>query len=393
MPNTKDFWESLGVSIEDIIDKKNDLSDAQMCQKLAHKLESLSVDFFPTIKFAFNLEGNSLVEILQGIYLTSKSDFIDLFALAIFAEKKFNPDIIYEVASKALHGELARRAADKTIDPMALLLPLFKTEQNNLRQIYYEYLIQRAPMKKYVNELTVQYSVQLNGLTHDKISGLIEEFEKKKSSKQQRPIKLWWFDKKEDNIRVVFRREKGARSQIKFVERNVFQKTGDEKIFIISEKGNVLEMYSVREPKRTKKIAEWIMTKLTGQDIRYSEIINNYALSKVEDFINRLNLNQIQDVELLAIKVRNAPLIKSPTIEIECSECVTPAIDALKNEHRLPILSRPSDIMQFKIRYDQRVYQIKTRIQGNQIELISDNRNLRDFEKEKLSKMLREQIK
>jgi len=389
---SSDFWESLGVSIEDILDKKNELGDDQICQRLAHKLENLSVDFFPTVKSVFNIEGNSLVDVLQSLYAASKPDFIDLFALATFAEKKINPDIVYEVASKNLQGDWARRIADKTVESIALLLPIFKNNRDGLCQIYYEYLIQRAPMRKYVNEPPLQKEAPLNGLTNDKISAMIKQFEKAKSPKQQRPIKLWWFDKKDGKMRVIFRREKGARSQLKLVERNVFQKTGDEKIFIISNAGNALEMYSAREPKRTKKIAEWIMTKVTGQDVKYSELIDSYDSSKLEGFINRLKGNHIKDTELLAIKVKNAPLINSPMIEIECSECVVPALDALKTTHKLPLINRPADILQLKIRFNQRTYQLKTRVQGSQIELISDNRNLRDFDKEKLSKMLREQI-
>jgi hypothetical protein len=135
MPLGKPFWEPLGVSIDDIVDKEAELGE-KICQKLVNKLENLSEDFFPFVKDIYTFEGDSFLERLSSLYLHSKGEFRDLYALATFADKRITPDIIYEIASTKLKGSLARRITDRTVDSTALLLPLLKADPQALRQIH-----------------------------------------------------------------------------------------------------------------------------------------------------------------------------------------------------------------------------------------------------------------
>jgi hypothetical protein len=391
MAVSKEFWESLGISIDDIVDKEVELEE-KICQRLAHKLESLSEDYFQIVKDTYKIDGDSLVEIARSLYSSSRPEFIDLFALAVFAEKGINPKIVYEVGSKRLKDALARRISDRTIDSDAVLLPLLKTDPECLRQVYYEYLIQRSSFKRYVCEPRLANPLNLKRVSFKKMENLLQTFEKKRRIRLRRPIKLWWFDSDDEKGRIVFRREKNARTHLKLVAKNVFQKTGDEKIFIMRDGGNVLEIYSRREPRRTVKIAEFIIYSLTGQSIRYSEVINRFGSARVDDFINRLKSNGIVNASLLSVKVRNVPLANSPMMELQCSECVVPAIKELEEKHSLTIATRSADILGLRIKLDGRIFNLKTKVEGSDIEILSDNKNLRDPDKQKISQFLTEQI-
>jgi hypothetical protein len=386
----KEFWEEFGVSIDDIIDKEAELKE-RICRTLAHKLENLSEDYFQRVKGTFKIAGDSFPEVLQALYSHSQDDFTELYALAVFA-KEINPDIINDVAAGILDATFVRRIIDGTIDSAVVLFQLLKTNPESLRQIYYENLIQRSSMRKFVCEPEIMNPVSLKDITSKKIGRLLLAFEKKSKVKLRRPTKLWWFENNENSTKIIFRREKNARSQLKLVEKNVFHKTGDEKIFIVSDAGNSLEILSRREPKRTIKIAEFIMYNLTGRKVKYFEVINRFNSDKVDEFISRLTSNQIMNVELLSIKVKNIPLTNAPTIELQCPECLVPSIQDLEQNHNLFIVTQSADILSLKIKFDGRVYILKTRAEGNEIEFTSDNKNLRDVDKQRISDFLVEQL-
>lgn len=391
MAISKGFWESLGISIDDIADKQKQLGD-KICKRLARKLENLSEDYFQTVKDVFKIEGSSLTEILETLYLGSKAEFMDLYALVLFAEKKINPEIVYEVASKNLKGALGRRISEGTIDSTAVLLPLFKINPEGIRHIYYQHLIRCSSLKKFVSEPKLAKPLDLSSTSPKKIERLLQAFEDKRRVHLRRPIKLWWFDKDTEKGMIVFRREKNERSQLKLVEKNLFQKTGDEKIFVIRDGGNVLEMCSRREPKRTLKVAEFIIYNLTGHKIKFLEVISHYDSTKVDEFINRLKANEIENASLLSIKVRNVPLANSPTLELQCTECLVPAIRELEDKHDLSIITQSGDILGLRIRLYDRNYNLKTRVDGREIEIIWDNKNLKDTDKEKIANFLENQI-
>jgi hypothetical protein len=390
LPN--EYWESLGISIEDITDREAQLK-GKICRRLANKLEKLSEDCLPELRRTYKVRGKSLLEALQFLYHRSKDEFRELFALAVFAERKINPEIIYSIASRKLNdSSLSRRISDKTIDSLTLLLILLKDDPQNLRQIYYDYLTQRSTFKKFVCEPRLSDRMVLNRFGFEKIESLLQEFETTRSYKQNRPVKLWWFDSDDEKGRIVFRREKSARSELRLVRRNEFHKTGDEKIFLFSDYGNVLDVFSRREPSRTVKIAEFIVRKLTGQKARYHEVINQYDSVKVDEFIDRLITGKIGNAKLLSIKVRNVPLVNSPMIELACSESLMPTLKDLEENHDLNLMTRSADVLSLRIQVDGRAYSLRTRAEGNEIEFITDNRNLLDTEKGKISEFLTEQI-
>jgi hypothetical protein len=252
--------------------------------------------------------------------------------------------------------------------------------------------LQCVTLRKFVCEPEITKPLPLKDIDYAKMDAVLQEFEKRRRAKLRRPVKLWWFDTVGDNGRIVFRREKNARSKLKLVERNEFRKTGDEKVFIFKKGGNALEICSPRELKRTLKVAEFIIHKLTRQDVVYHEVINSYKIAMVDEFVRRLVSSEIKDVTLLSIKVRNVPLANSPIMELQCSESVVPAVEDLEENHGLFLVTRSADILSLRIQLEGRAYTLKSRLEGDEIELLSDNRNLRDSDKDRLSQFLTEQI-
>jgi hypothetical protein len=65
MTVSTEFWESLGISIDDIVDKEAEMKEG-ICRRLAHKLEKVSEDYFQLVKDTFKTSGDSFQEILRA---------------------------------------------------------------------------------------------------------------------------------------------------------------------------------------------------------------------------------------------------------------------------------------------------------------------------------------
>ena len=246
----RDFWESFGISLDDIYEQYSK-KKGKISNTLANKLESQSKDWSEIVTQTYGVKGDNLKGIVASLYKKSKSDFIDLFALSKFAHAKINPTIIYDFADKNLKGKLHERAANKTVDSAPILLPLWKQNPKILENIFYEFLIQRSSVRKFENEKPIHHKISIKNLTFETISSYLQEYENSRKVNSRREIKLWWFAKDSNRIKLMFRREKGARSSLKLVERNAFLKTGDEKILVLSEDGKSLQIVTRREPKST----------------------------------------------------------------------------------------------------------------------------------------------
>ncbi|MGD0072401.1 MAG: hypothetical protein ABSB71_12685 [Candidatus Bathyarchaeia archaeon] len=386
----KEFWESLGIPINDIIEKEKELGD-KISKRLANKLTFLSEDFGPFVKEYYKVEGDTMHDLTSNLYLTSKDNFIELNALALFADKRISPDIINSTASNVLSPEIAERIVQGTVDSTALLLPLFKLNPNLLYQIYYEHLCQCKSFRRFKSNPELSSEIPFSKIDNKEIDKILKDFEKTRRRNLQRPIKAWWFDTKDGKCRIIFRREKRASSEIKLVKKTIFARKGDEKIFIFSGTGNVLEMCS-REPIRTLKIAEFLINKLTGLTITYKEVLFNYKTDRLDEFMKRLLSDEIENLTLIGIKTKNVPLPNSPTLEIGCQSSITSAVNTLQQKHGLPITSNSADILNLRIQFDEREYTLRVNALGDTIELLSDNRNIPAEEKGKLGLLLEKEI-
>lgn len=389
MPLQRDFWESLDVSIDDIIENESKLDDVR--KRLTNKLESLFGDCNSLVKQYYGVSGDSLQETIFALFSSSIDNFRELYALATYSENKVNSDYLYEIAITHLTGPITKQVADKTINSRSLLLPLFKTNQDILYDVHYSHLLQCKPVRKFQSNNKLTTSLPFKSTNESKIGSILEEFEAESKAKVKRETKLWRYKTDGANTLVVFRREKRLRSKVSKVERNEYYKTGDQKILLFKDGGNILEICSAKE-KRIVKIAEFIFYKLTKQRIKYQELISQYKITRVRQFINDLISNKIENNSLLSVRVQNVALENSPTVELFCEEDVVPALDDLNTNHGLSLLEKTEELLSLGIRLDERAYTLRTMVEGEEIKFLLDNRNLREEDKHKLSAFLEKQM-
>lgn len=389
MPLQRDFWESLDVSIDDIIENESKLDDVR--KRLTNKLESLFGDCNSLVKQYYGVSGDSLQETIFALFSSSIDNFRELYALATYSENKVNSDYLYEIAITYLTGPITKQVADKTINSRSLLLPLFKTNQDILYDVHYSHLLQCKSVRKFQSNNKLTTSLPFKSTNESKIGSILEEFEAESKAKVKRETKLWRYKTDGANTLVVFRREKRLRSKVSKVERNEYYKTGDQKILLFKDGGNILEICSAKE-KRIVKIAEFIFYKLTKQRIKYQELISQYKITRVRQFINDLISNKIENSSLLSVRVQNVALENSPTVELFCEEDVVPALDDLNTNHGLSLLEKTEELLSLGIRLDERAYTLRTMVEGEEIKFLLDNRNLREEDKHKLSAFLEKQM-
>jgi len=103
MPLDREFWESLDVCLEDIIENETKLDSVQ--DILTNKLNKISIDFFPLMKHYYTVQGSTLQDVMQSLFNSSLDNFREVFAIATFDESQLNSEIIYEIARDKLKGE------------------------------------------------------------------------------------------------------------------------------------------------------------------------------------------------------------------------------------------------------------------------------------------------
>lgn len=390
MPLQREFWESLGVPIEDLIENETKLDDVR--KRLTHKMEALFGDCNSLVKKYYGIAGNSLLETISALFSSSKDNFREVYALVTYSENKTNSDFIYEAAAAMqLKGPISKQIAEKTINSRSLLLPLLKTNQDTLYDIHYAHILQCKPVRKFEPDNKLITLLPLKNIDSNHIDSILIAFEKKSKAKVKRQTKLWRYKQDGTAALIVFRREKRLRSKLNKVDKNEYHITGDQKILLFKNGGNTLEICSLRE-KRSVKIAEFIVYELTKQHIKYQEIICQYEISKVKEFIDDLIANKIENSSLLSVRVQNVALENSPTMELFCEDDVVPALEDLNKNHGLELLEKTEEILNIRIRLDERPYTLRTRVKGNEMKFILDNRNIREEEKDKLSLFLKEQM-
>lgn len=147
MPLEREYWESIDVSIEDIIENEKKLDDVR--KRLANKLNGLFGDCNALVKDTYGVSGDTLYDSVSSLFSSSIDNFRELYALATYSENKVNSELIYEIASINLKGPLSKQIAEKTINAQSLLLPLFKTNPDSLYDIHYAHILQCNYVRKF----------------------------------------------------------------------------------------------------------------------------------------------------------------------------------------------------------------------------------------------------
>lgn len=266
MPLDRQYWESLDVCIDDIVENETKLDSVH--ERLTNKLNKLSTDFFPLIKHYFSVQGSSLKEVMLNLFSQSIDSFREVYAVATFAESQLNSETICRIAKEKLKGEpIESQICNGELDATALLIPLFKKAPKTFFEIHYDSIVQRKSSNKFEAKKRLTVPIPFGTLNDEKLDGILQEFEReriKKNSQNERLIRLWWFRPYENGALIVFRREKRGRSEVPRVDKNDFLKTGDQKVLVFGEGGNSLEISQTRELMATARIAEYIAKKLTA---------------------------------------------------------------------------------------------------------------------------------
>ncbi len=385
MPLDKEYWESLDVCVADIIEDENRLPSVE--EHVANKLESAFGNCNSLIKEYYDdAKGSYLSNTVSSLYIHNKADFRELYALAKYSENKRNSRIIEEVTAKHLKHSNLQQVLRQTKRTQSLLLPLFKKNPDALYDIHYAHILQSKRAKQYdlVKRLDEPISFELL-LDKDKIDVILKEIEDKSNAKVKLQTKVWRYKPTEESTLIVFRKEKKQRSENPTVDKNEFHKSGVQKIISFRDGGSILLVSS--KDKKTVKIAEYIVYKVTNQRLRYEQHLNQCELQKFKGFIDNLASYKIKDCSLTSVRVQNVGLKhSSPTIEVFCDEDAVPAINDLDKDHTLSLLDKPEEFLGFKIILNENPYSIRTIINGSIVTFSTDNRNIREENKDELSK-------
>lgn len=381
MPLDREYWESLDVSIQDIIDNETKIDDVQ--ERLEHKLEHLFGDCNALIKDYYTVKGVSLYDSVYWLFINNKENFRELYALANYSENKVNSEFIVELANKHLKSGLGTRIMDQTGSFRSLLLPLFKANVDLLYDIYYAYTLQCKPMREFRTNSKLSSPAPFETIDAKKIDAFLQEFEDKSKAKVKLPSKVWRYKTDGKTALIVYRREKRLRSKLSKIEKNEYHKTGNQKIVLFKDGGNTLQVCS--KDQKIVKISQFILNKLTNQKISYSEIISQYSLIKLKEFIDNIVAQRVTDCRILSIRVQNVALqSSSPTIELTCDDDAASSIEDLNKNHSLPLLDKIDELQSFRIRLKNRHYTIRTIIEDDMVKLLLDNRNIREENKDTL---------
>jgi hypothetical protein len=381
MPLDREYWESLDVSIQDIIDNETKLDDVQ--ERLEHKLEGLFGDCNTLIKDYYNVRGSTLYESIYSLFINNKDDFRELFALATYSENKVNSEFITELANKHLKSGIATKIAGQTGSSLSLLLPLLKTNPDLLYDIHYAHILQCKPVREFRINSKLPTPAPFAKIDNKKIDAFLQEFEDRSKAKVKLPSKVWRYKTDGNTALIVYRREKRLRSRLSKIEKNEYHKTGSQKIILFRDGGNILQVCS--KDQKIVKISQFVLNKLTNEQIRYSEVINQFNIKKLKEFIDSTVSHKIDDCLLLSIRVQNVALqSSSPTIELSCDDDAAPALEDLNKNYGLLLLDKIEELQSFRIKLESRSYTIRTIVEDDVVTLLLDNRNIREENKDTL---------
>lgn len=394
MPLDRQYWESLDVSVDDIVENETKLDAVH--ERLTNKLNKLSTDFFPLIKHYYSIQGSTLKDVMLNLFNSSLDCFREVYAVATFGESQLNSETICKIAKEKLKGEaIEGQVNNGELDATALLIPLYKKAPQTLFDIHYDSMIQRKSTNKFEAKNKITVPLPFATLNEKKLNAILQDFEKdriKMNKQQERQIRLWWFKLKEDGALVVFRREKRARSEISKVDKNEFLKTGDQKVLIFREGGNSLEISQTRELMGTARIAEYIAKKLSRQTTKYDLVISDFEAKKVDSFLEKLFSGKIKDCSLLSIKARNVVDLKNtPTLELSSEDDLLLSLEDLE-EHGISLRKSSYDVLNLRIKLVDRQYTLRTALQDGKIKFLLDNRHIKEQEKDTLLTFLKQQI-
>lgn len=377
----KDFWGELDISVEDALEFEQNKKrpwltlHSQMSKfpgwfEVINREESKKRDFKAYFKHQFK---NYKIDFYRNYFLCQFASSVDNTAI-----KERLPD---EIKTKYL-----QELENGTFSYESMLYPIYKLNKELLIGIFYDSLINKASMKMFEFNSTVQLNF-IENLNNKIIQNHLQSLQD--DGIIRRNFQLWWFDKKEDRTKILIRTESKRRSSIHQVAQNTFLKTAGDKIMVFSDKGKKLEVLS-REAPIVAKWASMIVSKIIQKEIEYMPIPNQHESDKIFKFLLDVQQDKVDNVSLMGIEVKNTVLINSPTISVDSSssESISESLTELQNKHKITLLNSIEDINHVTLTYDEITYKLLLNTENGITTISFDNRNMHESEKNKFYEIL-----
>ncbi len=381
------FWHDLDIAVEDVFDLEK--TGKRPVVRLSNRMKKSS-GWLDTMKIEYNKKRDTdLKEFLQKIFGKNKTDFYRLFFLYVFSTAVDKKSIMNRVPSN-IFQKYDKLIKNKSIDVECLLLPIYKHDQKILVKIYYDTLINKSTFKPYRTEKLIDAENVLVNLTIDKIEKFFEKLKKDKVIR--RNVKVWWFETSSTHTSIIVRLESNSRQAIHQVSKNTFLKTAGHRALLFSEKGNKLEVLS-KEPDSVAKWASTLLTINLQKNVTFAEVVQEFESDKVVSFVNKTRNENIDNVLLLGIEKKNAPLPNSPTLTLESE-----GFDSLKEslteleKKGIPLITATEDIAKITLGIGQRIYRLSLSTINGITTVKFDTKNLSEEEKNTVRQLLKKEI-
>lgn len=384
----RNFWENLDISVDDVLELEK--TGKSLVTRLSNKLRKTPT-WLTVLNDIFNTKCTTLKELLSYIFMKHKNEFYTIFFLAEFAES-VNRNSIKNKLPEEIETKYGSKIESGEIHYDALLLPIYRLDKDVITSIWYDYLISKSKLKPYKSVNIIDAQDYLDKLHVEDLDEFFIQL--KRDDHIRRNPKVWRYEKGDEKIRIFVRLETKRRSSIHQISKNTFLKKAGDRILIISEKGNRLDVLSKESP----AAATWasiLMTKAVGKNVIYSYMNQQIETENIKNFISRIRNDEISNIKLVGFERRNVPLANSPTLKLESKsmESLNASLKELENDHGLQVISQIEDIPNITVSIDEKLYKLSL-ITDNGITTIQfDNRNMPEEEKDKIRDLLSKLIR
>lgn len=377
----KEFWRKLDIPIDYILELE--LVGKDIASRIYNSIKNKN-EVLNFLNSYFKLKSEDLKEALSMLRSQDKDLLFNIYAIFFYCRR-----LKEGMVSKRLKKSkvLGKYGLDDKTDLRIKLIPIFLEERNLLIDIYYDFLLASTNTRSFLTTKKMEVPNIIARVNRRSVESFFLQFQNEMRTK--RKMQLWDLIIDDDKIKVFFRIERKEPVPVRFADSNKFYKTASWRTLIFSENGNKLDIFAKNKPDETIRIAKELMSYLTGFDVNYEELAKKYDPPKFVNFVRRVNQGIIENAKLYGIERKNAPLSSSPImiIESQTNNTINSALEELNNLG-INLIDDVTNIAGLKIELDQRTYRLKFRIEGSQIVIIFNNRNIPETEKENVIEFL-----
>lgn len=382
----KSFWRGIEVPIDDILNLKY---SGKPKARLLNRLKK-SPGWLQVLNNELGTNYKELKELVDHLYRYKATEFYRIYCLIEFKNlvdrnsiKNRTPADISKRYEKGLN--------EQAVSFDSLLYPIFRIDRNVLENIYYDFFLHKSLLKTYRCSPQVDIQEFLDGLDANKVIKFLNKLKDEKKIKYK--FKLWWFEKTQDKIKILFRIESANSKAIYQVEENLFLKTAGPRLLILSEKGNRLDTLA----RFSDTISGWagkIVGEAAQKDVTFSLVTQEFSTENVVQFLEKVRGEKIENMSIKAVSRRNAPVAGSPTIKVESEgiKSIDESLKDLENKHGLDLMKAMEDITDITISFKEKSYRIMMNTKDSKTKINFDSKYLTEEERDGLAEILNNEI-